>query len=159
MNTLSLMLKSFNKSKRIKKIYANLYVKFHDENAHDMAYRIMNMDTSKEEAKHEKATLALMDFIENDVTLIPILEYYNANRDQLREIYNRFCGLGCKTYVAGHLISAAAIAYYLPLNYVLANLKGFYSGENTQEIVYNVTCYFKDGQSDEMMECYHSKSH
>lgn len=137
---------SFKKSNNLKKLYKDLYGKYHDLSMHEM-YRTWQDGTSDiDEEIQNKALDNLLNLIENDISLKPILIKYNANNELLRKIYTQLCALGFKSYYGGHLLPAAAISYTVPLQYILENYDDFTSGKNQATIVNNVMLYFKNGK-------------
>lgn len=144
MNILKILIMSFRKSKKLKQIYKALYIVPYN-NTQELLNSV-HKENDDSDAK-EIALNNLINLIRTDITLIPVLEEYSITDAQLKEIYFRLCALGHNSYQRGHLVAAAAIAYFPSLNYILKNLDDF-NGDKTLKIADNIYMYYVTNSSE-----------
>jgi hypothetical protein len=70
--------------------------------------------------ENEEALDAMLNLIEADVTLMPLLAHYGATREKLSTIYKTLCRYGGE-WALGHWVPASALCFGTTLPYILVN--------------------------------------
>ena len=140
------LLKSFRKSRRLKRISKELSQPLNWKSMPDLLTGI-NRDT-KEKAFDELYELGL-----NDEVVRHVLESRKVDKETLRKIYHLLILNGAGQYVAGHYAAASSLVYGFPLLFLLHHFDGerfnildLPDFEANQYIAFRVTEYFRKGE-------------
>jgi hypothetical protein len=102
----------------------------------------------------ELAEDCLIDIIELDEGLTPVLDYYLVGPRALRRIYRKLCASGAAEWANGHWVPASALALALTLPFVLEETQ---SGDNEDDDVWtflalDLVDYFKGCKDGPIIE-------
>jgi hypothetical protein len=102
----------------------------------------------------ERAEDCLIDIIELDDGLTPILDYYLVGPRALRRIYRKLSASGAAEWANGHWVPASALALALTLPFVLEETESGHS-ENDNVwtfLAFDLVDYFKGRQDGRIIE-------
>ncbi len=140
------LLKSFRKSRRLKRISKKLSQPLDWKSMPDLLTGI-NRDT-KEKAFDELYELGL-----NDEVVRHVLESRKVHKATLKKIYDLLVSNGAGQYVAGHYVAASCLVYPFPLMFLLDHFDGekfeianYSPKESGQYIAYRMIEYFRKGE-------------
>jgi hypothetical protein len=109
------LFQSLKKSRRLRKISKNLAAPLKTQDMFKMATQGSKKDYYLDE---------LIDITESDQFVKMVMTEYNADRQTLKELYNKLILIGAGQFTKGHYVAASSLVYPLTLKFLLKHYDG-----------------------------------